>query len=397
MTPYDDAALRRLMDEETHVEVFGTGVALKKATADDRPGMLDPWLLAREAELREAGHGTKPSGLRMLLMMLFRPERLLLELRGRAQAVVLSPDDRSTLDLATSEIIVSCEELRLYEHPTKLWKYEPNQVHARPRPCFLHVHGGGFFAGEPTGRDNLLRYVASRADAVVFDLDYSLSPEVKFPHAVEETHAAIRHIHDHAQQYGIDPTRIVVGGGSGGATLTAAATLLEKKRGTAMIAHQVLMAPAVLFGRTTPPGYHWASDDFVVDDSTREQVGRIVDPAKDRGLKIMSDAYRGSATTDDPLISPALAPDLSGLPPALVMTSEMDSLRPQGEYYAARLEQAGVPVRALRYRGIMHASAALFGYIPQAEAMALEIVAVLASTGRCSDTYQTTPDEENRR
>lgn len=393
MRPYDDVALRRLREEETRVEVFGTEVAVKKATAEDRPGMLDPWLLAREAELRAAGRGKRPQGLRMLFMMLFRPEQLLIELRGRAEAVVLSPDDHSTLDLAEGEITVDCEELRLHEHPTKLWKYEPTRPPTGPRPCFLHVHGGGFFAGKPTGRDNMLKYVADRADAVVFDLDYSLSPEVKFPHAVHETHAAVRHLHEHAEEYGIDPARIVVGGGSGGANLTAAATLLEKKHGTAMIAHQVLMSPAVIFGRTTPPGYRWSADDFVVDDSMRDQVGRIVDPAKDRGLKTMTDAYRGSASTDDPLISPALTPDLSGLPPALVMTSEMDSLRPQGEYYAARLEQAGVPVRTLRYRGIMHASAALFGYIPQAEAMAQEIVGVLASTR----AHQTAPDEEHRR
>ena len=313
----------------------------------------------------------------MLAKAMVRPERFLRDVRAQADHLVLSAEDASTPDLVEGQVQVQHEDLRLHEHSVRLWRYEPVRAAKSPRPCFVHLHGGGWFVGRPSGRDNILRYVADRADAVVFDLDYSLSPEVKFPHAVEETYGTVEHLHANAASYGIDPARIVVGGGSAGANLTAAATLLAKQRASAHIAAQVLIAPALHSGATTPPGYTWSSDDFDVEPSMRRHVGRIIDPGADRGLRIMVNAYRGRARTDNPLISPALAPDLAGLPPAVVLTCEMDSLRPQGEYYAARLARAGVPVRAVRYRGIKHETPGQFGVVPQAEAIALEIVSVL--------------------
>lgn len=376
MRAYDDDALQRLMRGEEHVQVNGADILLRKATTDGRPGLLDPWLIRRESELSKRPSAAPKPGLRTLLSMLFRPEAFLVQIRDRAEGVVLSPDADSAPDLSTGDVTVSCEELVLWKNSNTLWKYEKPTTTPGPRPAFIHVHGGGFFAGRPTGRDPFLKYVAERADAVVFDLDYSLSPENKFPHAVNETYAAVKHVYDHAEKYGIDRTRIAIGGGSGGGNLSAAASLMATDAETP-VALQVLINPALLAGRSQPPGYEWRQSDYPVTTEMRKLVGRIVDPAKDRGLEVMLKAYRGKESGDNPFLSPMLAHDLSGLPRALVLTAEMDGLRTQGEFYSGQLAQADIPVRAIRYLGTKHDTPAHFGYVPQAEAIALEIVAAL--------------------
>lgn len=377
MRAYDDDALRRLMREEEHVQVNGADILLKKSTTDHRPGHLDPWLVRHESELSKRPSAAPKPGVGMLLSMTFRPEAFLIRIRDRAEGIVLSPDADSTPDLSTGEVIVSREKLVLWKNANTLWRYEkPTTTGAAPRPAFIHVHGGGFFAGRPTGRDSFLKYIADKADAVVFDLDYSLSPENKFPHAVNETYAAVKHVYDHAEKYGIDRTRIAIGGGSGGGNLSAAASLMARDAETP-VALQVLINPALLAGRSRPPGYAWRQSDYLVAAEMRKLVGLIVDPAKDRGLDVMFKAYRGKESGDNPLLSPMLASDLSGLPRALILTAEMDGLRTQGEFYGGQLAQAGVPVRAIRYLGTKHDTPAHFGHVPQAQAIALEIVAQL--------------------
>ncbi|WP_171075040.1 alpha/beta hydrolase [Nonomuraea basaltis] len=374
---YDNATLRRLLNEEEHAEVNGADILLKKATPDDRPGYLDPWLLSREEELRKLPSPVPKPGLTFLWSMLFRPEKLLIQIRDTAQGIVLSPDADSAIDLTTEEVLVFRQELVLWKKTNTLWRYEKKATSQARRPCLLHLHGGGFFAGKPTGHDRFLKYIAEQADAVVFDLDYSLSPEHKFPHAVNEAYAAVRHIHDHADEYGIDPVRIAIGGGSAGGNLSAVTALRAKAEGTPIIALQILMNAVVMMGTSRPPGYTWSPADFHVADAMKKHAGRIVDPARDRNLKVMLDPYRGGESTDNPYLSPAMAEDLTGLPRALVITAEMDSLRPQAEHYAGQLVQAGVPVKAIRYLGIKHDTPAHFSQVPQAEAIALEIVAAI--------------------
>ena len=253
---------------------------------------------------------------------------------------------------------------------------------AEGRPALLHLHAGGFFVGRPTGDDNFLKFIADRSGAVVFDLDYSLSPENRFPHALNEALAAARHIRDHAAEYGIDPARIAIGGGSAGGNLAAAVAAKASVEDTSLFALQVLMNPVVGPGRSVPDGFRWRADDFVVDNSARALVGRIEDPRKDRTMQIMFRAYLGKHSGDDTFISPWLAEDLSNLPPALVTTAEMDALRPEAEFYAGQLSSAGVPVRTIRYLGIKHDSPGMFGYIPQAEAIGLEVADALADMKR---------------
>lgn len=374
---YDDAALAQLATEQESCEVNGYTVHVRAAVPDLPPGALDPWLARREERDRQSDRKSPRPSLGLLLALALRPERALVRLRDMAEGVVLSPD-ASAPDLTRGTVQVTSEVLELWRNPVRLWRYESLPTSGLARPAFLHLHGGGWFAGRPTGADQFLRYLAERSGAVVFDLDYSLSPEHKFPHALEEARSALRYLHDHAATYGLDPRRIAVGGGSAGGNLTAATALKARADGGPQMALQVLMNPVVLLGRAQPPGLTWRDADFVVADEARKSVGTIQDPARSRALRGMCRAYIGAADATEPLLSPALAPELSGLPPAMVFTAEFDILRPQAEHYAGQLAHAGVEVRTVRYRGTKHETVALFGDVPQAEAIALEISDALA-------------------
>lgn len=375
---YDDGALLHLTEDQERVEINGTTVHVRASVPDLPPGKLDPWLARREERDRQSGKRSPRPGLALLLALALRPERALVRLREVAEGVVLSPD-ASAPDLTRGTVQVTSEVLDLWRNPVRLWRYESLPTSGEARPAFLHLHGGGWFAGRPTGGDQFLRFLAERSGAVVFDLDYSLSPEYKFPHALEESRAALRHLHDHAARYGLDPGRIAVGGGSAGGNLTAATALKAARDGGPQMALQVLMNPVVILGPHQPPGLAWQDADFFVTDESRQSVGTIQDPTRSRALRGMFRAYTGTADASNPLLSPALAPDLSGLPPAMVFTAEFDSLRPQAEHYAGQLARCGVDVLTVRYRGTKHETGAFFGDVPHPEAIAIHISDALAS------------------
>jgi acetyl esterase len=374
---YDDGALAQLAREQDCVEVNGSTVHVRAAVEDLAPGQLDPWLARREGRDRQSGRKSARPSLGLLLALALRPERALVRLRDIAEGVVLSPGEGAA-DLCRETVRATSEVIQLWRNPVTLWRYERISSDEAPRPAFLHLHGGGWFAGRPTGADQFLRYLADRSGAVVFDLDYSLSPEHKFPHALEEARAVLRHVHDHATTYGIDPARIAVGGGSAGGNLAAATALKARADGGPQMALQVLINPVLVLGGRLPSGLTWRDTDFIVADEARMSVGRIHDPATSRALRGMYRAYIGQADANDPLLSPALAPDLRGLPPAHVFTAEFDILRPQAEHYAGQLSKAGVSVKTVRYRGTKHDTTALFGDVPQPEAIALHLADALA-------------------
>lgn len=391
---YDDQALDRLLRVAECVEVNGAEVELKRSVPECRTGMLDPWVRRRieSAQTEMSRVPGRIRGTRMLLRLLLQPSSLFLELRRlgeAAQAELGEPEPDPTL----SPVDIGFEDVVLWRNVNRLWRYQAQSATKEMRPAFLHLHGGGFFAGRPTGRDPLLKFIADRSGAVVFDLDYSLSPEYKFPHAVNEVYSAIEHLYRHADRYGIDRQRIVVGGGSAGGNLTAAAMFKARDQGGPQVARQVLINPALLLGRSRPRGFRWCKEDYDIPRQTRKLTGKMKDPARSVPMSAMSKVYRGAEHADNPLLSPLLAADLGGVPAALIFTAEMDPLRSEAEFYAGQLAAAGVSVRTIRYMGTTHTTPALFGHAPQSEAIALEIVAALSTIPSASGHEKKAADE----
>jgi acetyl esterase len=207
-----------------------------------------------------------------------------------------------------------------------------------PFPLLVWYHGGGWVIGSVAGADATCRRLARQAGVVVVSVDYGLAPENRFPGPVEDCLAATRWAVAHAADWDADPERLAVGGDSAGGNLAAVMCLAARERGGPDIRFQVLVYPVTDLLMSYPSITGNGEDYLLTADTMRWFI----------------DHYLGDADPKDPLASPIYADDLSGLPPALVITAEYDPLRDEGEAYAKLLEQAGVPTTLRRFDGQIH-------------------------------------------
>jgi acetyl esterase len=189
----------------------------------------------------------------------------------------------------------------------------------------VHFHGGAFLMRHPRMDDWWCRYLAAEAGVVVANVDFSVGPQVAYPVAQEQCHDVAAWVAAHGSEIGVDGTRVSLGGFSSGGGLAASVALQARDHGSFTPVLQVLGIPAL--DLSAEPR---SDDGGMISPELRRLVRRVYfpDPASRR------EAYA----------SPLLADDLTGLPPAVVLTAERDVLRAEGDAYAARLREAGVPV-----------------------------------------------------
>lgn len=204
-------------------------------------------------------------------------------------------------------------------------------------PAILYIHGGGFVAGGPDDCDYITRGLASRTGFPVISVDYRLAPECPFPGALEDCADALEWVVE-TRPEGIDPDRIAIAGDSAGGNLTAALAIKTRDSNGPKIAHQTLIYPFT-DGTLSSPDHDLHRRAFV-DRATAQRMVQL---------------YAPNHPADEPLVSVLLAPDLSRLPPALVITASHDTLRSDGLRYAERLREAGVPVVQREFEGMPHA------------------------------------------
>jgi acetyl esterase len=208
-------------------------------------------------------------------------------------------------------------------------------------PVIIYIHGAGWVFGNAHTHDRLVRELAVGADAAVVFPEYALSPEARYPVAIEQNYAVARWVVTDGAARGLDPARIAVAGDSVGGNMSAALTLMAKDRGDVPLAAQVLFYPVTDAAFDTGSYHQFATGYFLRRDAMQWFWDQYTtDPAQ--RAQITASPLR--ATTSQ----------LAGLPPALVITAEADVLRDEGEAYAAKLRAAGVPVTAVRYEGITH-------------------------------------------
>jgi acetyl esterase len=223
-------------------------------------------------------------------------------------------------------------------------------------PVAIYLHGGGWVLGDLDTHDGLCRLLADRSGCAVLALDYRRAPEHPYPAAFEDLERAVDWLRGPAgAEHGLDPTRLAIAGDSAGGHLAAAGARRGRDRG-APFAFQVLFCPVI-----EPEQRYPDLDEFGLN---RDEMAFFWDVF----------APPGEADRTHPDLAPLRA-DLTGLPPALVVTAELDVLRDEGEAYAAALAAAGVPTVAVRYPGLNHnfqRKLALFDAAPLAVAQAGE-------------------------
>ncbi|MBP8231834.1 MAG: alpha/beta hydrolase [Rhizorhabdus sp.] len=223
---------------------------------------------------------------------------------------------------------------------------------AGPEPVLLFFHGGGYIACGISSHERLCSRLARRAECAIVSVDYRLAPEHVFPAAVDDALAALRWLGEHGGKHGLDTDRIAVGGDSAGGSLATVAAIRSRDEGGPAIRHQLLFYPGTdLTGETESERLY--SDGYFLDSDFSAMC---------------LDAYLPNpADRAHPWASPLLTPDLSGLPPATILTAECDPLRDEGRAYADRLRASGVPVRYKDYPGVFHGFVSMFGMLPDAD------------------------------
>ncbi|MGW1912138.1 alpha/beta hydrolase [Streptomyces sp. NPDC002076] len=208
-------------------------------------------------------------------------------------------------------------------------------------PVIIYIHGAGWVFGNAHTHDRLVRELAVGARAAVVFPEYDLSPEARYPVAIEQNYAVARWIVTDGAAKNLDATRIAVAGDSVGGNMAAALTLMAKERGDVPLVQQVLFYPVTDASFDTGSYHQFAEGYFLRRDAMQWFWDQYTTDEADRA-QITASPLR--ATTEQ----------LKDLPPALVITGEADVLRDEGEAYANKLREAGVPVTAVRYQGIIH-------------------------------------------
>ncbi len=217
--------------------------------------------------------------------------------------------------------------------------YTPVAAPGGPLPCLVFYHGGGFVIGDLDTHDALCRQLANHACCKVVAVHYRRAPEDQFPAAVDDSLAAIHWVESQAGNLGIDANRLAVAGDSAGGNLAAVVSQLTQQVKGPKVCFQILIYPTTRVRAET-------------ESMTENAEGYFLDRAT---MDWFMDCYiPKDVDTTDPRLSPLLAEDLSGLPPAYVITAGFDPLRDEGKAYADRLSSSGVEVTYKHYDDMIH-------------------------------------------
>lgn len=275
-------------------------------------------------------------------------QRFLSDIAGFPPLHTMSPQEIRNVVVANAIsdniVLASTEDIQL-DGPhgsLSVRVYRPQQL-AAALPVIVFFHGGGFVFNRMGHYDPMCGKLAQETGHAVVSVDYRLAPESKFPVPVDEAIYTVQWVYDHATELGFNPSKLSVAGESVGGNLAAIAAQQAVKRGTFSIAYQILLSPLT---------------DWVGDYESRRTYasGYFLETAL---LEYCAGHYLNSdSERTDPLASP-LYGDVAEVAPALIVTAEYDPLRDEGERYAQKLIENGIPVKLKRYPGMIHTFYAL--------------------------------------
>jgi acetyl esterase len=221
-----------------------------------------------------------------------------------------------------------------------------------PFPLMVFFHGSGFVLCNLDTHDSVCRNLCAAAGCVVVSVDYRLAPEHKFPAGPEDCCAATKWAAEHTRELNADPGRIVIAGDSAGGNMVAVTALMVRDKGVPALRGQLMIYPVTDYFSSGHPSYRENAEGYGLTAA---------------GMRWFWNHYLNSASeADNSYASPLRAKDLSGLPPALIITAEYDVLRDEGERYGKRLAEAGVHTKIVRYDGMNHGFFNMYGVVDKA-------------------------------
>jgi acetyl esterase/lipase len=274
-------------------------------------------------------------------------------------------------DVTGGAVATECREIEGSETNIPVRIYTPPVDGKRPAVVFFH--GGGFIGGSLKTVENPCKCLAYHAGAVVVSVDYRLAPEHPYPAGLTDCFDAVRWVHDHADELGVDPASIAVAGDSAGGNLATVCAMIDRDRKLGLIKYQALIYPSVNMAGAEEEGHRWSPEAYEIRNH-REYIEQILGfVGADHGRPKLHELYlQGRIDVTHPHVSPLLA-DLHGMPETLIITGEFDFLRLENEAYARKLARSGVKTTVIRYNGVDHAFMDKIGQYPQAEDCMTEI------------------------
>jgi len=236
---------------------------------------------------------------------------------------------------------VSEKTIHIHGSELKLTIVRPAGSQQKTLPAFMYFHGGGWVLGDFPTHERLVRDLVAGSGAVAVFVNYTLSPEAGFGVAIEQAYAATRWVAEHGGEIHVDGKRLAVAGNSAGGNLATVVALMANEKGTPALRSQVLLCPVTDANFDTPSYKEFANGYFLTKDLMVWFWDHYTTDAKARQQIYASPLQ-------------ATSEQLKGLPPTLIQTAEFDVLRDEAEAYGRKLDAAGVPVKSVRYNGMIH-------------------------------------------
>ena len=255
-----------------------------------------------------------------------------------ARAVLVGAQAGVKLTLPHAD--VSHKTIQVDGQPLELTIVRPAGVKGT-LPVFMFFHGGGWVLGDYPTHERLVRDLVAGSGAAAVFVNYTPSPEAHYPVAINQAYAATKWVAEHGKEINVDGKRLAVAGNSVGGNMAAVVSLMAKDKGTPAIKFQLLLWPVTDANFETASYNQYAEGHFLTKNMMKWFWDNYTTDAEQRA-EIYASPLR--ATTAQ----------LKGLPPAMVQTAGADVLRDEGEAYARKLDEAGVPVTAVRYNGMIH-------------------------------------------
>ena len=358
---YNEDLLKSIEDKQYYKHMLGVDVLVKPIPDCDEDGMMDPRLY-KDSKKMATMMKFMPKG----LMKMDASPKSIERLRGMFNGVKSIPVTSSKIDVLEKTIL----GLDKNEIPIKV--YLPIE-RKEGLPVLYYIHGDGFFGGHSGVVDQLVKMIVEKFNIVAMSIDYRLAPENPYPKGHEDCYEGLKWVYNNIKDFGGDPEHIFVAGDSAGGNLTQYCTTRDLEDDSHMVKGQLLLYPTVNMGGIDNEDSHWSLDKYCIHPKHKSVIETTLNMmGGDTGMTSLLGDILGTTDIMNKYLTPYMN-DVEGLPPTFMTVGEHDFLYIECLAYAKKLQEAGIVLTTVVYRGMGHAYGDNIGVYPQSEDCAIEM------------------------